>query len=131
MLFLLAKVESIWVPNPPIDPNTPLCASQFALANRACSLLPYTSVPPPAPPAPPAGPQPGYCRRREHEHEHEHEHGHVHWRERRRPARGMLPVVEEVDNACVCEVLLYLPSFLTRPLHNYSVSSTKTCDVTV
>ncbi|KAL0370540.1 UNVERIFIED_CONTAM: hypothetical protein Sangu_0372100 [Sesamum angustifolium] len=125
MLLLLAKAKSMWVPNKPIDPDTPLCASQIALANRACAALPYTPLPPPAPPGPraPDGPGSGHCRRREHEH------GHRHWRRETVREEECCRWLKEVDNACVCDVLLHLPSFLTRPVHNYVVIVDDTCDV--
>ncbi|CAN8253883.1 unnamed protein product [Cochlearia groenlandica] len=41
-----------------IPPPRPLCSSQYALANYACSRLPMNTVPPPSPISPPPPPPP-------------------------------------------------------------------------
>lgn len=125
--------ESQWIPHlpPPVNP-TPLCASQFALVNRACAILPYTPVPPPSPPAPPSPPSPDGPENR-NRHRHRHGHGHRHRRHgyRETPAEEeCCRWLKEVDDVCVCDLLVHLPAFLTRPVHNYTVVVDDICDVT-
>lgn len=129
LLVLYPKAESIWVPNHPLPPINlpPLCASQFALANRACAVLPYTPVPPPSPPSPPSPEGP------ESRHHHRHGHGHRHSRHRHRETHAEEDCcrwLKEVDDVCVCELLVHLPPFLTRPVHNYTVVVDDSCEVT-
>lgn len=117
-------------PRPQITPR-PLCATQFALVNSACSMLPYMQVPPPSPPSPPAPPVSHHHYRLRHSRRHRHSH------HRHEPASsGGSPVEEtccrwlkEIDSVCVCELLVYLPSFLTRPVHNYTVAVEDLCEV--
>uniref|UniRef100_A0A7N0T3K2 Uncharacterized protein n=1 Tax=Kalanchoe fedtschenkoi TaxID=63787 RepID=A0A7N0T3K2_KALFE len=167
----------------------PVCVSQFALANRACSHLPiYTVPPPPSPPTPetppapqpptpepPAGPLPPpapgpepptpdqlrhhHHRHRGHDDDHGHhnhqsrghhhgrhhdDHGHHHDEDEdehgRRQVQEMVHGSEierecchwlqQIDNDCVCDVLVHLPPFLSRPLHEYTVMVDDVCNVT-
>ncbi|OIT08140.1 PREDICTED: zinc finger protein 827-like [Nicotiana attenuata] len=118
--------RSQWVPQPPIV-TRPLCASQFALVNHACSLLPYNPGPPPSPPSPPP-PPPSPPSPPERRHRHKHGRHHVH---------KETPVEEEccrwmkqVDSECVCDLLVRLPPFLSRPVHQYTVVVDSSCNVT-
>ncbi|KAL6208566.1 hypothetical protein ACLB2K_019515 [Fragaria x ananassa] len=167
-------------------PPRPLCASQFALAGYACSLLPYGPMPPiPRPPSPPSPSPPddddddddddnddgrddddgngrddggdgggdGAARANSHGHGHghgreHHEHGHSrkqqrHRRHKRRHGhhhrsqRSMTPQEDncckwltQLDNQCVCELLLRLPTFLFKPAHTYSVYIGTSCNIT-
>ncbi|KAI3449609.1 hypothetical protein Pfo_006274 [Paulownia fortunei] len=141
LLVLYPKAESQWVPHhplPPIDPP-PLCASQYALVNRACAMLPYTPVPPPSPPSPPsptpAPPSPPSPDGPDSRHHHRHGHGHGHRHSRHGHAETPAEEdccrwLKEVDDVCVCELLVRLPPFLTRPVHNYTVVVDDTCNVT-
>ncbi|XP_074368311.1 uncharacterized protein LOC141708540 [Apium graveolens] len=143
-LVLSPKIEcQIWLqppvsPLPPIQP-TPLCASQFALANHACAMLPYIPIPPPSPPivrdtsppvtsdsdAPESSPTPS------HRHRHRHSHSHSN------PLPHQTPVAQEccrwlqqIDSGCVCDLLVRLPVFLAKPVHQYTVTVDRSCAVT-
>ncbi|GFP97844.1 hypothetical protein PHJA_001928500, partial [Phtheirospermum japonicum] len=103
------------------------CAPQYALVSSACSSLPYTWVPPPTPPSPPAPPSPrgppapvkpgglqgGYIPR----HETAEQENCCRW-------------LQEIDDVCVCELLVLLPPALARPVHNYTVVVDESCSVT-
>ncbi|WOH01673.1 hypothetical protein DCAR_0521058 [Daucus carota subsp. sativus] len=118
-------------PFPPIQP-TPLCASQFALANHACARLPFNPISPPSPhhhlhdspsansDAPESSPTPS------HRHRHSHHH--------HSPPES--PVVQEccrwlqqIDSGCVCDLLVRLPIFLAKPGHQYTVKVDSSCTV--
>ncbi|WVY98045.1 hypothetical protein V8G54_030196 [Vigna mungo] len=109
-LAIVPKMVSQTLPTPFLHP---LCLSQLTLANYACAMLPLTAAPPVPPPPPP--PSPG-------------DHG----------FRGRSTLQEEdccrwakeIDNQCVCEVLVLLPPFLTKPLHQYAISIGESCNVT-
>ncbi|CAL5437020.1 hypothetical protein CsSME_00047170 [Camellia sinensis var. sinensis] len=106
-------------------PSQPLCISQLALANHACSLVPHTGVPPPSPPSPPS-PSPSEENSPTHGHGHRHRHRH-----RESPIEhDCCRWLKEVDTACVCELLIRLPTFLSRPVHEYTVEVDETCSVT-
>ncbi|KAL6563838.1 hypothetical protein OROGR_002797 [Orobanche gracilis] len=119
------------VPRPvPINHTTPLCESQFALANSGCAMIPYAAVSPSSPLS------------RHHHHRHHHSHGHNHNHNHSHSHQsyaGNTTVtsteeccrwLKEVDNICVCNVLLRLPAFLFKPAHNYTVMVNSTCEVT-
>ncbi|PIN25866.1 hypothetical protein CDL12_01383 [Handroanthus impetiginosus] len=155
LLVLYPKVESQWLPRQPLPPvnHPPLCASQFALVNRACALLPYSPVPPPSPDAGPPSPSSldvlessrhdrrghghghGHGHGQEHEHRHDHGHSHSHRHSRHHHKETSVEAdccrwLKEVDNVCVCDLLVHLPPFLTRPVHNYTVIVDDSCNVT-
>ncbi|XP_049411970.1 pectinesterase inhibitor 10-like [Solanum stenotomum] len=115
----------------------PLCLSQFSLVNNACQFLPLTPLPPPGPapalrPVPTFSPAPGPA-----------------------PAPGLVPTfspapapptslgytqtpaeeeccrwMKAVDSECVCSLLTHLPTFLARPIHQYTTLAHATCSVT-
>ncbi|TQD92809.1 hypothetical protein C1H46_021584 [Malus baccata] len=134
-LLYLPKMEA----QPLFPPVRPLCASQFALANYACSILPFTPMPPPTPPPPPPPSPPhddGQEEQHGHGHGHDHGHRHVHHRHRHH-VHESIPAEDnccrwltQLDNQCVCELLAHLPNFLVRPAHVYSVVIGETCTVT-
>ncbi|RID47798.1 hypothetical protein BRARA_I04364 [Brassica rapa] len=70
-----------------IPPPRPLCASQYALANYACSQETYA--------------QQECCK----------------W-------------VKQMDNECVCDLLVRLPPLLAKPAHDYTVFVDESCIVT-
>ncbi|OMP05013.1 tetratricopeptide repeat-containing protein-like protein [Corchorus olitorius] len=128
----------------PQPPPVPLCASQFALANYACVKVPLVQLPPPAPlpPPPPDSPPPPEAEGHRHHHRHGHgnsqgqENGHGH-RHRHRHRHHETPDernccrwLQQIDNECVCDVLVHLPPFLSRPNHDYTVVVDETCSVT-
>lgn len=117
----------------------PLCLSQFSLVNNACQFLPLTPLPPPGPapaprPVPTFSPAPGPAPA---------------------PAPGLVPTfspapapptslgytqtpaeeeccrwMKAVDSECVCSLLAHLPTFLARPIHQYTTLAHATCSVT-
>lgn len=141
-------------------PVRPLCASQFALANRACKNLPYyTRVTPEAPPTPDEPPYPyvepppeeappapedpeGHRHRRRHRHrrspplpppEHHHHHRRRRHRPQHEPSRSEADCcrwLQQVDTECVCDVLVRMPIFMSKPLHAYVVTVPEVCQVT-
>ena len=139
-LALVPKMECqirppiIPLPLPPSSPH-PLCASQFALVNYACATLPFTPGSPPSPPTPLSPPSPtspddeeGHRSHKRHGHRHSHSHWH---RYQPTPQEdNCCQWAREMDSQCVCEILLRLPPFLTRPLHQYSVLIGDLCEVT-
>ncbi|XP_050365590.1 uncharacterized protein LOC126784148 [Argentina anserina] len=162
-LLLLPNMEAQHYP-----PPRPLCASQFALASYACSLLPYgpmpTPQPPPPAPSPPddddddddddghshghgSGNGKGNSNSNGHGQEHHQGHGHGHKQHRRHSHRhrhrhhhrekSLSPQEDncckwltQLDNQCVCELLLRLPTFLLKPAHTYSVFIGSSCNIT-
>ncbi|KAL3359088.1 hypothetical protein AABB24_015914 [Solanum stoloniferum] len=117
--------RSQWVTNQP----SPLCPSQFALVNHACSLLPLNPVSPPSPPspfllvAPPPPPGPPERRhRRRHDHHHEYKESSA--------EENCCRWMKQVDSECVCDLLVRLPLFLSRPLHQYTIMVDPGCNIT-
>ncbi|ESW16607.1 hypothetical protein PHAVU_007G170000 [Phaseolus vulgaris] len=113
-LAIVPKMESQI--SPPIHPLTspslhPLCLSQLALVSYACARLPLTATPPPPP-----SPSPD---------NHGHR-GNQHYTLQENCCRW----AKEIDTQCVCEVLVRLPPFLTKPLHQYSIMIGESCNVT-
>ncbi|XP_059302126.1 uncharacterized protein LOC132054071 [Lycium ferocissimum] len=104
--------------------NRPLCLNQFALVNNACRFLPYSPLPPPSPaaPIPDSTPAPSP--------------------EPLPPSPPSLPHIETpaeeeccrwmrtVDSECVCALLAHLPTFLARPIHQYTAVVDPACSVT-
>ncbi|KAL2504186.1 Uncharacterized protein Adt_16246 [Abeliophyllum distichum] len=127
LLVLYPGTESQWVRRPPplpINPH-PLCASQYALVNHACATLPFTPIPPPSLLS--SSPSDGSI------HRHRHRHGHRHTRGGHKEARGEHDCcrwLRELDSICVCDLLVHLPPFLSRPIHNYTIIVDESCDVT-
>ncbi|KAK9726132.1 hypothetical protein RND81_05G192300 [Saponaria officinalis] len=120
------------LPYPSFPALRPLCISQFALVNHACSMLPYSPVTPPPPPPPSAPNSPGVAAPSppsdSHRHRHHHKHKHI---------SSPDPAVEEccrwlkeVDTQCVCDLLVRLPVFLAKPVHAYTVEVDPDCSVT-
>ncbi|XP_023748467.1 uncharacterized protein LOC111896717 [Lactuca sativa] len=75
----------------------------------------------------------------EHEQEHNHNHGHGHrqHQHRRHHRHRNTPMEDEcckwlsqVDDQCVCDLLVRLPPFLARPVHKYSVIVGGSCNIT-
>jgi hypothetical protein len=61
---------------------------------------------------------------------HHHRHGHKHRHHRTTEEDNCCRWAKEMDSRCVCEILLRLPLFLTRPLHQYTVAIGESCNVT-
>ena len=135
LLALISKSNSQYPPAfrvPAYPAPRPLCLPQFLLVNRACSRLPYSSVPPSSPtspppltPSPPSPPSPSSPPSRHH---HRHRHGSPYQDspEEEECCRWL----KQIDNQCVCDLLVYLPDFLAKPRHNFTVSVAQDCTVT-
>ncbi|XP_019444499.1 PREDICTED: pheromone-processing carboxypeptidase KEX1-like [Lupinus angustifolius] len=159
-LALVPKMESQNMNSSAVSPITqrPLCASQFALANYACVKLPFSPGSPPEPPpdSPPSPDDDGgddnddgggdnddggddndddddhhhHHDRRRHGHGHGHRHGHRHRNRKGPEEEECCRWAKEVDSQCVCELLVRLPPFLMRPVHQYSLDIGDDCHIT-
>ncbi|XP_010524012.1 PREDICTED: pleckstrin homology-like domain family A member 1 [Tarenaya hassleriana] len=167
LLLLLLMLSAVRSQRMPIPAQRPLCTSQYALANYACSHLPLipnpplpsaSQLPPPPapeanpPPSPPAHPTPDNDHDDDHDHDHDHEHEdhhrhhhsshkHHHHGHHRHKARKVeykesfaeaecCKWLKQMDNECVCDLLLHLPPLLARPVHDYTVFVDESCIVT-
>lgn len=128
LLLLVPKLEGQVLP--PVVPR-PLCASQFALASYACSLIPFTPLPPqpPSPPSPPDFLGHSHGRGHSHRHRHRHGHGHGHGRHETPAEESCCRWLKQLDSQCVCDLLVHLPNFLSRPAHEYTVIVGDACEV--
>lgn len=115
-------------PLPPPTPPRPLCTSQFNLVNYACAQLPYSPAPPLPPP--PSTPLPPDNSDSSHRHRHRHRHRRHHNTRETPEESNCCRWLKEVDNECVCELLVQLPIFLARPVHEYTVLVDDSCNVT-
>ncbi|KNA06734.1 hypothetical protein SOVF_178260 [Spinacia oleracea] len=140
-LALISKSNSQYRPAPTIPyPGypalRPLCLSQFALVNHACSMLPYNPLTPPALPSPPPPPaptaQPPCPPKNGHRHGHHHRHRHTSTSTTHVSAAAdeCCRWLKEVDTQCVCDLLVRLPIFLAKPSHDYTVVVSDDCSVT-
>ncbi|KAL1550200.1 hypothetical protein AAHA92_18201 [Salvia divinorum] len=121
-LSLPTTPQAHWLPRRP----TPLCVSQLAIVNRACGRLPYARVNPPSLPSPPAREGEGKVESGHHHHHHrQRREGYVETAQEGECCRW----VKEVDTECVCDLLVHLPPFMTRPLHEYKVVVDDSCEI--
>ncbi|KAM6558615.1 uncharacterized protein LOC115709501 [Cannabis sativa] len=127
ILIVVLKIEGkLSGPQTGITPR-PVCASQFALANYACSMIPYSPLPPPAPSTPSLDANHHHGRhRRGGRGGHRHRHRHHGTQEEDDCCRWLY----EIDTDCVCDMLVHLPNFLSRPVHEYTLVVGDTCNVT-
>ncbi|XVF21806.1 hypothetical protein REPUB_Repub12eG0121800 [Reevesia pubescens] len=112
----------------PVAPPRPLCASQFALVNYACAIVPLVPMPPPPPP--PSPPESGHGNGHRHGQSHTHRHRHRRAHHATREQQYCCRWLNLVDNECVCDILVRLPVFLSRPNHQYTVVVDESCIVT-
>lgn len=124
LLALETEAAEITVPASGINPR-PLCASQYALANYACSMIPFSPLTPPSPSTPTLDAHHGRRKHGQHHHHH-HNHRHSGTKEQDDCCRWL----NGIDTDCVCEMLVRLPDFLSRPVHEYSLIVGDTCTVT-
>ncbi|XP_074274990.1 uncharacterized protein LOC141599019 [Silene latifolia] len=132
---LIYKSYGQYRPTPTVRP---LCISQFALVNHACSMLPYSPVSPPSPPPPPPPQAPSPpdspdtpCPPDDCQSRHRHHHRHRHNNSPNNPTvQECCRWLKEVDTQCVCDLLVRLPVFLARPVHAYTVEVDSHCSVT-
>ncbi|XP_038899044.1 uncharacterized protein LOC120086453 [Benincasa hispida] len=131
-LALITDTEGQWQP-PDVAPR-PLCASQIALANYACAMLPYSTVLPPPPPSLSLSDNHESQGSPNQRHRHTHQHGHHHGHQQKIPLSPMeencCKWVQQLDSECICGLLSRLPAFLERPQHNFSVTVGGSCDAT-
>lgn len=138
ILLLIPKIQS--QSNVP-----PVCITQFAQLNRACAFLPYT---PPSPPDDDGDDDHGRMdnvtnqslvddddgddHHNHHRHRHHHHHRHRHSQGHRASDAedDCCTMLNEVDDVCVCSLLLRLPLFLSKPEHDYTVIVNDECEVT-
>lgn len=65
------------------------------------------------------------------DHDHKRRHHHHHHRYINTPVEEQCcKWLAQVDDQCVCELLVHLPPFLARPVHNYAVEIGKACHFT-
>ncbi|CAK8571951.1 unnamed protein product [Lathyrus sativus] len=130
------KMEShIGPPDIQLPPPSlrPLCAPQLALVSYACGMLSFTpgSHPSPIlPPPSPSSPDDDEGHHNEGQQSHHHRHGHRHRHHRTSHEDNCCRWARDIDSRCVCEILVKLPLFLTRPLHEYTVVIGESCTVT-
>ncbi|EEF29306.1 uncharacterized protein LOC8266772 [Ricinus communis] len=120
--FLMFMPQVIGIPQQPS--NRPLCVSQLTLANYACGRLPLWSSGPETPSSNLVFPD-------------DHRHGHRHRRrsegkdhDHDTPVDDCCRWLNDLDDECICELLVRLPPFLARPLHQYTVVIADACNVT-
>ncbi|KAL1559683.1 hypothetical protein AAHA92_09998 [Salvia divinorum] len=101
------SLQAQWQPRP-------LCVSQLALVNGACGQLPYAPLPPS-----------GEAESEQHRHHRQRREGHVETAKEEECCRWL----KEVDNVCMCDLLVHLPPFLTRPVHEYKVVVYDSCEL--
>ncbi|KAK2401789.1 hypothetical protein QL285_051352 [Trifolium repens] len=106
----------------------PLCAPQLALVSYACGMISSTPRSPAS--AILSSPSPSSPDNNEGHQSHHHRHGHKHRHHRTTEEDNCCRWATEMDSRCVCEILLRLPLFLTRPLHQYTVAIGESCNVT-
>lgn len=128
-LAFMPKIESQIRPHPvipslPPPSSRPLCGPQLALVTYACARVAFTPGSPPPPD--------DIDNDNEEHHRSHHRHGHRHRHHRRHSPQedNCCRWAREMDSRCVCEILVRLPIFLTRPLHQYSVMIGESCNVT-
>ncbi|XP_057427359.1 uncharacterized protein LOC130720694 [Lotus japonicus] len=109
----------------PSSPPHPLCASQLALVNYACARLPFTPGSPPSSQLTSTNDD-GEGHGSRHGHGHRRHHHHHSSPQEENCCRW----AGELDSQCVCEILVRLPPFLTRPAHQYSVTIGESCNIT-
>ncbi|KAL3531363.1 hypothetical protein ACH5RR_010685 [Cinchona calisaya] len=120
-LAVQPRINSQWVPRP--ITSRPLCATELAVASRACSLLPLVPGHPPSPPPPSAQQADSHWYELEHRHR-------MHRHEATPQEEDCCRWLGAIDSECVCDLLVYLPPFLSRPLHQYTVVVEDSCNVT-
>ncbi|KAK2990514.1 hypothetical protein RJ640_019794 [Escallonia rubra] len=108
------------------------CVFIAAIHPSPSSLASLSSLPsPPSPPCStdcPPGPEHGH-RHRQHRHGHGHG-GHRHEHAETPVEADCCRWLNSVDNECVCDLLVYLPPFLSKPIHQYTVTVDSSCNVT-
>ncbi|XWS46793.1 hypothetical protein CRYUN_Cryun14cG0098700 [Craigia yunnanensis] len=132
-MFFLALANKLPLMPVQISQPRPLCATQLALLNNACAKVPLVPLPPPSTTTPPALPSPlppESGNRNGHRHGHRHGHGHRHERQETPEQRSCCRWLKAVDVDCVCNILVHLPAFLSRPNHRYTVVVDETCSFT-
>ncbi|XP_050238637.1 uncharacterized protein LOC126688103 [Mercurialis annua] len=125
LILSLSEIKNA-VPLPFPQPQRPLCVSQLTLANYACGRLPITPSSEYLAESPlsdivfPDDDQRlGVMASRRHDRHHED-----------LPTNDCCRWLNDLDDECVCELLVHLPPFLARPIHQYTVIVGSSCNVT-
>ncbi|OAY49675.1 hypothetical protein MANES_05G074200v8 [Manihot esculenta] len=109
--LLLMPAEVDGVPHPARS----VCISQISLANYACGGLDPSPI-------------------SDIFHHHHHGHGHRHNRHgsltHETPTESCCRWLNNVENECVCDLLIQLPAFLSKPAHQLTVVIGEYCRVT-
>ncbi|KAI3979858.1 hypothetical protein MKX01_042512 [Papaver californicum] len=144
LLSSISDVELLPLRTFPSAPRPPLCISEFALVNQACSMVPIRSGPPQMPYigqpslplAPPPPPPPRHYRdddnERDRDDEHRRHHRHqIHHRSAHQTSVNLncCKWLKELDTSCICGLMVRLPRFLIRNRHGFSIIVEDTCDV--
>ncbi|XP_065864705.1 uncharacterized protein [Euphorbia lathyris] len=123
ILMVMAQVNDVLQPS-----QRPLCVSQLALANYACGRLPVTPRIEES--------SPSIVTSDEHRHGHGHGHGQGEGHRHRHrqgthdsPADNCCRWLNDLDDECVCDLLIRLPAFLAGPVHEYTVVIGNACKV--
>ncbi|KAB2003444.1 hypothetical protein ES319_D11G132200v1 [Gossypium barbadense] len=110
-------------------PPRPLCASQFSLVNYACAALPLTPFSPPPPRNRNHSRSRSRSRSRSNSRRRSRKHRRRHGHRETEMQSYCCQWLKQVDTECVCDVLVHLPTFLSRPNHQYTVVVDDTCTV--
>lgn len=137
-LVLMHTLKSEFAPPTP-NPRTPapfhpFCISQFALANHACASVAYGPV------SHPFSAQNDSVLFDKLSHGGHHSEGHEHRHHRRRrhnhhhnleaeAAKECCRWMKAIDDFCICDMLIRLPNFLSRPVHRLMVVIDDGCKV--
>ncbi|CAA6669005.1 unnamed protein product [Spirodela intermedia] len=131
LLLLLAQLSS--------GQTRSMCLHQIAIVSQACIMIPWRGGG--SPHAATALLEPlhsdhhGGDHRHHHAATHGHRRGHHHGHGHRHlhgssAEEHCCRWLKEVDDVCVCDLLVRLPRFLTKPDHNFTVAVGNACNAT-
>ncbi|XVE77757.1 hypothetical protein DITRI_Ditri13aG0088200 [Diplodiscus trichospermus] len=128
MFFLALPDDQQHITQGKMSSPRPLCSSQFALVNYACARVPRVPLPPPTHPHQESGH--GNEHRHGHKHGHRHRHRHRHRHHETPEQNNCCRWLKTVDIECICDILVNLPAFLSRPNHQFTVDLDENRSVT-
>ncbi|KAG0489386.1 hypothetical protein HPP92_007867 [Vanilla planifolia] len=111
-IFLLVTLVSLAGGQPKAVMAQALCLSQFALANEACSFV-----------------NPHSINLQSNNNHHHHHHHHHHQQHGDTKDSACCRRLEGIDDACVCQLMTRLPSFVTKPKHKITIVPNDGCEV--
>ncbi|WCJ21506.1 Tetratricopeptide repeat (TPR)-like superfamily protein [Euphorbia peplus] len=114
MLMVMGQVNDVLHPS-----QRPLCVSQLALANYACGRLPVTPRMEDSSPKIVTSDLHRHERNRHRHRQANHD----------SPAENCCRWLNDLDDECVCDLLIRLPAFLASPEHQYTVAIGNACKV--